>query len=72
GRVFANFHVLEFGFALAGTALAGVLGAVIGLRETLFVAVGLMFVSAAVLALSPIRKVRRFEHQAVEVELPAS
>lgn len=57
GRLFANFHVLEFGFALAGTAIAGVLGAVIGFRETLFVAVGLMFLSAAVIALSPIARI---------------
>ncbi len=67
GRLFANFHVLEFGFALVGTAVAGVLGAVIGLRETLFVAVGLMFVSTAVLAFSPILRLKRFQTAPVEV-----
>ena len=57
GRLFANFHLLEFGFALVGTGLAALLGAMIGLRETLFIAVGLMFVSATVLALSPVARI---------------
>jgi hypothetical protein len=59
GRLFANFHLLEFGFALVGTGFAALLGATIGLRETLFVAVGLMFVSATVLALSPVARIGR-------------
>lgn len=59
GRLFANFHVLEFGFALVGTAVAGVLGGLIGFRETLFVAVGLMFVAALVIAISPIARIGR-------------
>ena len=67
GRLFANFHELEFGFALVGTAVAGVLGAMLGLRETLFVAVGLMFVSTAVLAFSPIFRLKSFETKIVEV-----
>jgi len=58
GRMFANFRVLEFGSALAGTALAAVLGATVGLRAGLFAACGLMFVSVAVLAASPVMRVR--------------
>ncbi len=58
GRVFANFRLLNFGFALVGTALGGVLGATIGFRSTLFVAVLIMYGSAAVLALSPLARVK--------------
>lgn len=61
GRMFANFRLLNFGFAVVGTAIGGVLGSLIGFRETLFVAVGLMFVSVAVLAASPVLRVKRVE-----------
>lgn len=58
GRMFANFRLLNFGFALVGTALGGVLGATIGFRATLFVAVMVMYGAAAVLALSPLARVK--------------
>ncbi|MGE0601629.1 MAG: MFS transporter [Dehalococcoidia bacterium] len=59
GRMFANFRLLNFGFAVVGTAVGGVLGSLIGFRETLFVAVGFMFLSAVVLALSPVLRMKR-------------
>lgn len=59
GRMFANFRLLSFGFAVVGTVAGGVLGSLIGFRETLFVAVGVMYVSAIVLVFSPVRKVRK-------------
>lgn len=61
GRMFANFRLLNFGFALVGTALGGVLGATIGFRSTLFVAVLIMYASAAVLAISPLIRVKTAE-----------
>lgn len=59
GRMFANFRLLGFGFAVAGTAIGGILGSTIGFRETLFVAVGMMFLSVAVLLLSPVVRLGR-------------
>ena len=61
GRMFANFRLLNFGFAVLGTVAGGVLGSVIGFRETLFVAVGLMFVATAVLVFSPVIRLKRAE-----------
>jgi MFS family permease len=58
GRMFANFRLLNFGFAVVGTVIGGVLGTLIGFRETLFVAVGLMYVSVLVLTLSPVIRVK--------------
>lgn len=66
GRMFANFRLLNFGFALVGTALGGVLGATIGFRSTLFVAVLIMNASAAVLALSPLARVKSADVLAAE------
>ena len=59
GRMFANFRLLNFGFAVVGTVLGGVLGSAIGFRETLFVSVGLMYVSVAAVTFSPVLKMRR-------------
>ncbi|MEO8538401.1 MAG: MFS transporter [bacterium] len=58
GRMFSNFRLLNFGFALVGTALGGILGSLIGFRETLFVAVGIMYLSVAVLTFSPLLRVK--------------
>ena len=59
GRMFANVRFLEFGARLIGTAAGGILGSTIGLRETLFFAVGAMCLSTVVLALSPVARLRR-------------
>ncbi len=59
GRMFANFRLVEFGAALAGTGVAAALGATVGPRAGLFAASGLMFVSAGLLALSPVARVGR-------------
>ncbi|HNO65207.1 MAG TPA: MFS transporter [Tepidiformaceae bacterium] len=67
GRLFANFRLISFGFALVGTALGGVLGATIGFRATLFVGVGLMYGAAAVLAFSPLAKVRQASDASIEM-----
>jgi predicted MFS family arabinose efflux permease len=61
GRMFANFRLLNFGFAIVGTALGGVLGSLIGFRETLFVSVLLMYLSVAVIVVSPVLRVKRAE-----------
>ena len=58
GRMFASCRFIDFGAMLLGTAIGGVLGELIGLRETLFAAVGLMGVSAVWLALSPVAKLK--------------
>jgi hypothetical protein len=69
GRMFANFRLLEFGFALLGTVVAGVLGATVGLRAGLFVACGLMFVSVGILAVSPLMRVSQAPPQAPAEEV---
>lgn len=61
GRMFANFRLLNFGFAVAGAGAGGLLGTVLGFRETLFVAAGLMYLSAFGLAFSPVIRVRDAE-----------
>ncbi|MEP7216821.1 MAG: MFS transporter [Anaerolineaceae bacterium] len=58
GRMFASCRFIDFGAMLLGTAIGGVLGELIGLRETLFVAVGLSGISAVWLALSPVAKLK--------------
>ena len=66
--MFANFRLLNFGFALVGTGLGGILGQTIGYRETLAVAVALMYASTLILLSSPVRKVGRIEAQDVVAE----
>jgi MFS family permease len=58
GRMNASIRFVEFGAMLAGTALGGVLGEVIGLRETLFLSAGGGFVAAAWLLFSPVARLR--------------
>ncbi len=58
GRLYATLRVVEGASTLAGLALGGVLGQVVGLRATLFVAVGVMLLAPLCLALSPVRTVR--------------
>lgn len=68
GRMFASCRFIEFGAMLLGTAIGGLLGEFIGLRETLFVAVGLSGVSAVWLGFSPVAKLTRVpEAEAVTV-----
>lgn len=69
GRMFANFRLLEFGAALLGTGVAGVVGATAGLRAGLFVASGLMFVSAGILAVSPLLRMKQAPPQALAEEV---
>ncbi len=69
GRMFANFRLLEFGFALAGTAAAAAHGATVGLRAGMFTACGLMFVSVIVLAASPVLRVKQAPPQALAEEV---
>jgi hypothetical protein len=59
GRVNASARVTEAGAILAGTVAAAYLGETIGLRATLWLAVGVQLLSAVTLALSPVREVRR-------------
>ena len=58
GRMNASIRFVEFAAMLAGTALGGVLGEVIGLRQTLFVAVGGLVLAACWLAFSPVARLR--------------
>jgi len=65
GRVFANFRLVEFGFAFAGTGAAAGLALLVGARGGLFVGCGLMLLSAAVLAASPaVRDARKVPQRA--------
>jgi MFS family permease len=67
GRVNASVRVTEFGAVLLGTVIAGYLGETVGLRETLWLGVALSLLGAVILALSPVREVRRIPETAVEV-----
>lgn len=64
GRMFANFHFLEFGAALLGAAAGGVLGDAIGLRETLFLRVAVSAVAVLWLAVSPVTRLRKMPEPA--------
>jgi predicted MFS family arabinose efflux permease len=61
GRMNASMRFAEFAAMLAGTALGGVLGELIGLRQTLFVAVGGMVLAACWLLFSPVARLRAVE-----------
>lgn len=59
GRVNATVRFGEFGAQIAGVVLGGVLGQLIGYRETLFVAVGVQFAAALTLFAGPILGLER-------------
>jgi MFS family permease len=67
GRINASVRVTEIGAVLLGTVIAGYIGETVGLRETLWVGVGLSLLAAVALALSPVRAVRRIPEMPVEV-----
>jgi MFS family permease len=58
GRLYATLRAVEGACTLVGLTLGGVLGQVVGLRATLFAAVGTMLLAPLCLALSPTRKIR--------------
>ncbi|MEX2080520.1 MAG: MFS transporter [Dehalococcoidia bacterium] len=58
GRMNATMRVLEFGAMLIGTALGGVLGELIGLRATLWVAIAIMASAAPWLAFTAAGRIR--------------
>ena len=58
GRMNASMRFLDFGAMLAGSFAGGLLGQSIGLRETLFMAAGMMFVASLLLLVSPIARLR--------------
>jgi MFS family permease len=58
GRMNASMRFLDFGAMLIGTALGGVLGQWLGLRQTLFVAVGGVCLAGVWLAFSPVAHLR--------------
>jgi MFS family permease len=67
GRINASVRVTEIGAVLLGTVVAGYMGETVGLRETLWVGVGLSLLAAVALALSPVRGVQRIPETGVEV-----
>jgi MFS family permease len=58
GRLYATLRTIEGACTLVGLALGGLLGQVIGLRATLFVAAGIVLLAPLCIALSPVRTVR--------------
>ncbi len=58
GRMNASIRFIEWSTMLVGLLVGGVLGELIGLRPTLFVAVGGQLVAPLWLALSPVRHLR--------------
>ncbi len=70
GRMNASMRSLDFGAMLVGTALGGILGEWVGLRQTLFIAVGGNFVAALWLAISPVARLKEMP-TGVAPEVPA-
>jgi len=58
GRMNASMRFVEFGAMLLGTVAGGLGGEWLGLRQMLFVAVGMQLLAACWLAASPVRKLR--------------
>lgn len=59
GRMNASLRFIEWGAMLGGLLLGGVLGQTVGLRATLFVAVGGQMLAPLMLARSPVRGLRQ-------------
>jgi predicted MFS family arabinose efflux permease len=58
GRVGATFSAVGGGAAVAGALIGGALGQTLGMRETLFLAIGGLLIGPTIGALSPLRRVR--------------
>lgn len=59
GRMNASIRFIEWSVMLAGLLLGGLLGQTIGLRAALFVSVGGQLLAPLILALSPVRGLRK-------------
>jgi MFS family permease len=64
GRVNASFRFAGLGVSPLGALLGGVLGAAVGLRAALLVAVGGMLLAPLIVAVSPVRRLRDLPAQA--------
>jgi MFS family permease len=70
GRVNASMRFAGLLASLAGVAMAGALGEVIGLRSTLLLGVAGVVLAAVMLALSPVHALREIPRVADEVPVP--
>ncbi|MEU8196217.1 MFS transporter [Microbispora amethystogenes] len=61
GRVNATMRTIAWSALALGALLGGALGSWLGLRETVIVAAGGLFVPMVILLISPLRRVRRLE-----------
>src|SRR6266511_2695380 len=59
GRVNATLRFVALGATLVGTLLGGLLGESLGVRTTLFIAAGGSLIGSAILAISPIGKLKK-------------
>ena len=59
GRVNATLRFIALGATLVGTLLGGLLGESLGVRTTLFLAAGGTLFASAILAISPIGKLKK-------------
>ena len=72
GRMFASCRFIEFGAMVLGTAVGGILGELVGLRETLFASVGLTAFTTVWLAFSPVARLKRAPAVAEVVVVPTA
>jgi MFS family permease len=63
GRVNATLRFVALGATLVGTLLGGLLGESLGVRTTLFIAAGGTLFASAILAISPIGKLKKITPQ---------
>lgn len=61
GRVNATVRTLAWGALSVGALIGGALGSTIGLRQTVLVAAGCLFLPSLILFFSPVRGVRRLQ-----------